>query len=274
MMTTTRTMESNKEEGRKRRRRKRKRRERRRTHQGSLCKKPVMASSHPCSPSIQSAPALARQDGSRPFPAAAAEEEQDWKPSLGNSSSKNCFPSILLQFCFIYDPAASRQSHFSSELLERGAVQLCSRLWLIYGLCALGSRPVPLPISEAGRMEHCLTLLSEPAIWGRESPVLTGHLAREGSSSLISCLPQTLSQESPQPWLHPSDQGTENISQGHGDFLLPQGALSHLLNQSRALLALVIWKLLQKIISSLKFSIGFSVHSLKLEESVAPPRDP
>lgn len=105
-------------------------------------------------PPLEPAPARAHQACSRSFP--AAEEVHKWEPTLGNSSSKNCFPSILLQFCFIYDLAVSRWSHFSSELLERGALQLCSRLWLIYGLCALGSRPVPLPISEAGGMEHRL----------------------------------------------------------------------------------------------------------------------
>lgn len=60
--------------------------------------------------------------------------------------------------------------------------------------------------------------------------MLTAHLGREASSFLILCLQWTLSQETSQPWLHPSDQGTENVSQGHGHFFLPHGALSHLLS--------------------------------------------
>lgn len=61
--------------------------------------------------------------------------------SFRNSSSKNCFPSILLQFHFIYYPAASRWSHFSLELLERDAAIVQEARGLIYGPCATGARP-------------------------------------------------------------------------------------------------------------------------------------
>lgn len=68
--------------------------------------------------------------------------------SSRNSSFKNCFPSILLQFRVIYYLAVSRWSHFSSELLERDA-RRCGAGWRA-DLWATGAGPVPPPTAAAG----------------------------------------------------------------------------------------------------------------------------
>ena len=67
--------------------------------------------------------------------------------SFRNSSSKNCFPSILLQFHFIYYLAVSRWSHFFSQ----------SCLKETHGNCAAGLGAdlwALCPRSQAGAPAH------------------------------------------------------------------------------------------------------------------------
>lgn len=126
--------------------------------------------------------------------------------SFRNSSSKNCFPSILLQFRFIYYLAVSRWSHFSSELLERDAWQLCSRLggwfmgcvpqepgWCPCHSCSWqnvmlsGLPPCGMPFGDRGDRCRHVTQSKMPHL-------LPPHACVESLSPGL------------QPWPHPSEQ--------------------------------------------------------------------